>query len=98
MPSNVMKRPVWRCCVRVVFTEFPCHKNGPASYSKSLKIAMNRLRGCGVACIMISMDEQGKTPKSHLKKYFLTGLLVITPIWGTVLILKTLFLTVDSIL
>lgn len=35
---------------------------------------------------------------SYLKRYFLTGLLVITPIWGTVLILKTLFLTVDSIL
>jgi len=32
------------------------------------------------------------------KRYFLTGLLVITPIWGTVLVLKTLFVTVDSIL
>ena len=31
------------------------------------------------------------------KRYFLTGLLVITPIWGTILVLKTLFLTVDSI-
>ena len=36
--------------------------------------------------------------KASLKRYFLTGLLVITPIWGTFLILKTLFLTVDSIL
>lgn len=36
--------------------------------------------------------------KASLKRYFLTGLLVITPIWGTVLILKTLFLTVDGIL
>ena len=35
---------------------------------------------------------------SSLKRYFLTGLLVITPIWGTILVLKTLFLTVDSIL
>ncbi|WP_447979789.1 DUF502 domain-containing protein [Candidatus Nitrospira bockiana] len=35
---------------------------------------------------------------ASLKRYFLTGLLVITPIWGTVLILKTLFVTVDSIL
>jgi len=35
---------------------------------------------------------------SSLKRYFLTGLLVITPIWGTVLVLKTLFVTVDSIL
>ncbi len=36
--------------------------------------------------------------KASLKRYFLTGLLVITPIWGTVLILKTLFITVDGIL
>jgi uncharacterized membrane protein len=36
--------------------------------------------------------------KASLKRYFLTGLLVITPIWGTVLILKTLFLSVDGIL
>lgn len=36
--------------------------------------------------------------KSSLKRYFLTGLLVITPIWGTILILKTLFVTVDGIL
>lgn len=33
-----------------------------------------------------------------LKRYFLTGLLVVTPIWGTILILKTLFVTVDGIL
>ncbi len=32
------------------------------------------------------------------KRYFLTGLLVVTPIWGTVLVLKTLFVAVDSIL
>lgn len=36
--------------------------------------------------------------KALLKRYFLTGLLVVTPIWGTVLILKTLFVAVDSIL
>lgn len=36
--------------------------------------------------------------KIALKRYFLTGLLVVTPIWGTVLILKTLFVTVDGIL
>ena len=36
--------------------------------------------------------------RASLKRYFLTGLLVITPIWGTILILKTLFVTVDSIL
>ena len=36
--------------------------------------------------------------QASLKRYFLTGLLVITPIWGTILVLKTLFVTVDSIL
>ncbi len=36
--------------------------------------------------------------KTALKRYFLTGLLVVTPIWGTVLILKTLFVAVDGIL
>ncbi|MBI5410918.1 MAG: DUF502 domain-containing protein [Nitrospirae bacterium] len=39
-----------------------------------------------------------KTLRASLRRYFLTGLLVITPIWGTVLILKTLFVTVDGIL
>ncbi|MEW6246186.1 MAG: DUF502 domain-containing protein [Nitrospirota bacterium] len=38
------------------------------------------------------------TVRAALKRYFLTGLLVITPIWGTILILKTLFVTVDGIL
>ncbi len=33
-----------------------------------------------------------------MKRYFLTGLLVVIPIWGTLLILKTLFVAVDSIL
>ncbi len=36
--------------------------------------------------------------KVAIKRYFLTGLLVVTPIWGTILILKTLFVTVDGIL
>ena len=44
------------------------------------------------------MDTQVTSFRAYLKRYFLTGLLVITPIWGTVLILKTLFVTVDSIL
>ncbi|HET7059299.1 MAG TPA: DUF502 domain-containing protein [Nitrospiraceae bacterium] len=44
------------------------------------------------------MDTRVKSLRASLKRYFLTGLLVITPIWGTVLILKTLFVTVDSIL
>jgi uncharacterized membrane protein len=34
----------------------------------------------------------------HFRRYFLTGLLVITPIWGTYLILRTLLKTLDSIL
>lgn len=36
--------------------------------------------------------------KTALKRYFLTGVLVVTPIWGTILVLKTLFVTVDGIL
>jgi uncharacterized membrane protein len=36
--------------------------------------------------------------KTVLKRYFLTGLLVVIPIWGTILVLKTLFVTVDGIL
>ena len=36
--------------------------------------------------------------KSLVKRYFLTGLLVIIPIWGTILILKALFVVVDGIL
>lgn len=36
--------------------------------------------------------------KTALRRYFLTGLLVVIPIWGTVLILKTLFIALDGIL
>jgi uncharacterized membrane protein len=36
--------------------------------------------------------------KTSLKRYFFTGLLVITPIWGTILVLRTLFVTLDDIL
>lgn len=36
--------------------------------------------------------------KASLKRYFLTGLLVMIPFWGTVLILKTLFVSLDGIL
>lgn len=36
--------------------------------------------------------------KTSLKRYILTGLLVIIPMWGTILILKTLFVAVDGIL
>ena len=36
--------------------------------------------------------------KVSLKRYFITGLLVVVPIWGTVLVLKTLFVTLDGLL
>jgi uncharacterized membrane protein len=38
------------------------------------------------------------TPFHRLKRYFLTGLLVVVPAWGTFLILQTLFVTVDNLL
>jgi uncharacterized membrane protein len=36
--------------------------------------------------------------KVSLKRYFITGLLVVVPIWGTILVLKTLFATFDGLL
>lgn len=33
----------------------------------------------------------------HIRRYFITGLLVVTPLWGTYLILKALFLTLEGI-
>ena len=36
--------------------------------------------------------------KASLKRYFLTGLLIMIPFWGTILILKTLFVSLDGIL
>lgn len=36
--------------------------------------------------------------KISFKRYFITGLLVIVPIWGTILVLKTLFVTLDGVL
>jgi len=36
--------------------------------------------------------------KIALRRYFLTGLLLVTPIWGTILVLKTLFVALDGIL
>ena len=36
--------------------------------------------------------------KVSLKRYFITGLLVVVPMWGTVLVLKTLFVTLDGLL
>ena len=38
-------------------------------------------------------DPQPRMVQASLKQYFLTGLLVMIPIWGTILILKTLFVS-----
>src|SRR5437660_3509387 len=40
---------------------------------------------------------QNRMLKLSLKRYFLTGLLVVVPIWGTILVLKTLFVTFDGL-
>jgi uncharacterized membrane protein len=39
-----------------------------------------------------------KRIRSSIKRYFITGLLVITPIWGTYLILKALLVTLEGVL
>lgn len=36
--------------------------------------------------------------RSRLKRYFVTGLLVVTPLWGTYLILKALFSSLEGVL
>ena len=36
--------------------------------------------------------------RSSIRRYFITGLLVITPIWGTYLILKALLVTLEGVL
>ncbi|HET8759854.1 MAG TPA: DUF502 domain-containing protein [Nitrospiria bacterium] len=36
--------------------------------------------------------------RSRLKRYFVTGLLVVTPLWGTYLILKGLFFSLEGVL
>lgn len=33
----------------------------------------------------------------HLRRYFLTGLFVLVPAWGTFLVLRTLFITLDGL-
>lgn len=43
---------------------------------------------------MNSLSKLGQ----FIRKYFITGLLVITPMWGTYLILKTLFTSLDGVL
>ncbi len=49
------------------------------------------------------MSSPSPTPsadksKKHLRRYFITGLLVVVPIWGTYLILRALFVTLEGIL
>ncbi len=36
--------------------------------------------------------------RSRIKRYFVTGLLVVTPLWGTYLILKALFSSLEGVL
>ena len=48
--------------------------------------------------MMVYFCQSVSMLKTSLKRYFLTGLLVIIPIWGTILILKALFVAVDGIL
>jgi uncharacterized membrane protein len=40
----------------------------------------------------------GSGIQNQLKRYFVAGLLVVTPLWGTYLILKALFLSLDGVL
>jgi uncharacterized membrane protein len=40
----------------------------------------------------------GSGIQNRLKRYFVAGLLVVTPLWGTYLILKALFLSLDGVL
>ncbi len=49
------------------------------------------------------LGNKPKSPKKNtlfnlLRRYFITGLLVVVPIWGTYLILKALFLAMDGVL
>lgn len=37
------------------------------------------------------------TRTHHLRRYFLTGLFVLVPAWGTLLVLRTLFVTLDGL-
>ncbi len=36
--------------------------------------------------------------QNRIRRYFVTGLLVVTPLWGTYLILKALFVSLESVL
>lgn len=49
-------------------------------------------------------QHQSQSPKhkkglmNRIKRYLITGLLVVVPVWGTFLILKTLFIKMDGLL
>jgi len=48
-----------------------------------------------------SSSDETKPPikkRAHLQRFFITGLLVIVPVWGTYLILKTLLVTMEGVL
>jgi uncharacterized membrane protein len=47
---------------------------------------------------MQNSEESLQSLSQQIKRYFVTGLVVIVPIWGTYLILKALFLTLDGVL
>jgi uncharacterized membrane protein len=50
-------------------------------------------------CDLISQEIKSLSKVGQfIRKYFITGLLVITPMWGTYLILRTLFLSLDGVL
>jgi len=47
-------------------------------------------------------SNKGATPpvkkRAHIQRLFFTGLLVVVPIWGTYLVLRTLFVTMEGVL
>lgn len=45
-----------------------------------------------------STQKQKPVQKRRIRRYFITGLLVIVPMWGTYLILKTLLVTMEGVL
>jgi uncharacterized membrane protein len=47
---------------------------------------------------LFAASAEGSGIQSQLKRYFVAGLLVVTPLWGTYLILKALFLSLEGVL
>src|SRR5574341_2047306 len=100
MPSKVMNTPPLPPRRPPMIS--PRFALGPAGgiLFQVLENSKKRLAGPGESLYdaTLSCESPVKAFRASLKRYFLTGLLVITPIWGTVLVLKTLFVTVDGIL